>query len=300
MRSPIRGGFGSRLAGVGIILCLALPAADADAAVQGWGSCSLDPGLARDYEQPLSGLPEIRRMPESGRLPFGPPALELYETAMHGNVIVGQGSFGYDFVTRSHTRNLPLGWTVGAEMSLLTQRGGVKRVVDRGRVWIEKVDNAKQPGISLETPEKPGFYRFDIWFEDKGGAFLGRFGEYVRVVEPRLDVRLGINGRSFRAGETVLTRVNNLGTEPVLYGAGFSVERFEGSAWLRPPEIDLGPWPLYLGLAGPGGRGRCSGFEIPADLPAGRYRVVKEVGLERTWPRAGRSLDLTAWFDVAD
>jgi hypothetical protein len=297
MRSPIRGGFGIKLAGVVVVVCLAFPAV-AGAAARGWGSCAWEAGLARDYERPLSRLPEIRRMPESGRLPFGPPALELYETSRYGNVVVGRGSFGYNFVTRSYTRDLPLGWTVSAAMSLLTPRGGVKQVVDRGRVWIGKVDNAKQPGISLETPAKPGFYRFDIWFEEQGGASLGRFSEYVRVVEPRLDVRLGINGRSFRAGETVLTRVNNLGTEPVLYGASFSLERFESSTWVRPPEIDLGPWPLYLGAVGPGGRGRCSGFEIPADLPAGRYRVVKEVGLERSWPRAGRSLDLTAWFDV--
>jgi hypothetical protein len=271
----------------------------ANASPRDWDDCFWGGGLVRDYAHPLDRLPKVRHMPESGRLPFGPPALEFYEGAIYGNVIVGGGGFGYSFVTRDLSgKDLRLEWTVSAQVSLLTQRGEVKRMVDQGSVWIEKVDNAKQPGLSLETLATPGFYRFDLQFEDREGNHLGAFSEYLRVVAPRLRVKLGINGRKFQAGDLVQTRVDNLGTEPVSYGASFSVQRREKSSWARATELHLGPWLAYLGIAGPGARGRCSGFKVPADLPIGRYRVVKGVGLEQSGPRRRRPLSLTASFDV--
>lgn len=293
-----RGSWRLPLAILGACLVTSPPVSASDSGPRDWGDCFWGGGLVRDYARPLDRLPEVRQVPESGRLPFGPPALELYESTLSGRVIVGRGSFGYGFVTRRNDGVLTLGWTVRAEMHALNRRGEVERTVDRGQLWIESVNNLRQPGLSLMTPAATGFYRFDIEFESREGEMLGSFSEYLRVVEPRLRVSLGINGKRFRVGDIVQTRVNNIGTQAVLYGASFFVQRLEGAEWVSASGLDLGRWPMYLGVAGPGARGRCSGFQIPEDLPQGRYRVVKRVGVGPHWPRKGQSLHLNASFDV--
>jgi len=287
--------------GVIVVVLLTLPLLARDAEGRRWKNCFWDGGLVRNYERPLDRLPKLQRVPQSGKLPFGPHRLKLDGGGLGGRVRVDEGSFGYTFYNDSYRRKLRLDWVVTAQMRALDPKGHVLRTIDRGHVRIGRVNNANPPGLYLDVLPEVGFYRFDIQFANRGGSRLGAFSDYVRVVESRLDARLGINGRRFRQGGWVSTRVNNVGTASVYYGADFSVQRFEDPDWQPVPEALRGyGWPLYLGILGPGARGRCSGFEISSELGAGRYRIVKEIGLDWSWPTQGPSQRLTAWFDIVE
>lgn len=96
----------------------------------------------------------------------------------------------------------------------------------------------------------------------------------------------------------MLSRVENLGTEVVMFGEDFYVHRLEGEHWVPVPDATQGIWLRWLGSAGPGASGRCSAWRIPTDFPLGQYRIVKEVG-PRPWPRRDGGRYLMAPINVA-
>jgi hypothetical protein len=132
---------------------------------------------------------------------------------------------------------------------------------------------------------------------DRDGTQLGSYSAYFKLAQPFWKPRLGLTGHRFRPGQRVLSRVENLGTETVMYGESFSVQRLEGGQWIHVPNMTQKYWALWLGGASAGGSGRCSSLYLPDDISPGRYRIVKEVG-PSPWPRGKRSYFLTAPFEV--
>jgi hypothetical protein len=69
----------------------------------------------------------------------------------------------------------------------------------------------------------------------------------------------------------------NRAPTPVLCGAEFALDQLTGSRWVA---VNVGrSWPA-IGYQIPPRRRRVSRCRLPADLPAGRYRLQKEVGIE--------------------
>ncbi|HET9675962.1 MAG TPA: hypothetical protein VFP21_00490 [Solirubrobacterales bacterium] len=219
-----------------------------------------------------------------------------------GSVMVRPDRFGYGFVDRGYERfppveMTPLDWTVAAQLWSLDSAGKPREAVDERQIHIGRIDDAYQPSLNLSVPHAVGFYRYDIQISDGDGNELGSYSTYLRVVPESIKVRIGINRRRFRPGQTVATRPEVLGTNWITYGEDFEVQEMSNGRWHRDSALAQEDWLAWLGTAGLGSAGRCSRFTIPADTPPGRYRVRKRVGVElrRThW----LPLTLTAPFSV--
>lgn len=250
-----------------------------------------------NYAQPLLGLPPVHRIPGSGILPFGPKRLSVYLDRPSTAMIEG-GDVGYAFYDRNLRSVLRLDWTVSAQLYALSTKGIVQQKVDSGQIHVGAVRNAYPPSLDLRIPSKIGFYRFDIQFADAEGNPLGEFGEYLRNMPVETNVRLGINGHRFHVGQTVATRVENLGTSTITYGTMYQLARKVAGDWRGITKVNDGPWPLYQGLAYAGRAGSCSGLKISADFPLGSYRVVKEIGVQPFGKDMSHPRNLVAYFSV--
>ncbi len=233
------------------------------------------PEPVRDFG--FSSLPKIRGVPASGQLPFARPNVNIYGGPVFGQVLTRRGSFGYGFSEENYEGTVRLDWTVTAQMWLLGRDGKPLREVDHSTLVIGELDALHQPHIDADTLGRRGFYRFDIQFADKEGVRLGAYSAYVKVARSFWKARLGLDRRTYRPGQLVLSRPENHGTRLMSYGEDFRVQRRESGAWV--PATHLGPeiWFLWLGIGGPGSPGRCSALSLPRDTEPGRYRIVKAV-----------------------
>lgn len=263
----------------------------------------------RDYATPLSTFSPINKVPGRpkksgvGNLPFGPGTVEMYAYT-EGPVIARPDEFGYAFSDVGFERKNPpkdrpkLDWLVTAQMMALDPTGAVSEQVDQGQIRIRTIDDAYQPSLNLKVPARVGFYRYDIQISEFDGTLLGSYSQYLRVVPHSVKVRLGINARRVRPGQTIATRPEELGTDWISYGEAFTVQRRIDGDWRPYPPMDQKFWNDWLGLAGPGEAGRCSFLSIPAYAPKGRYRVVKHIGVEEAGEHE-LGVTVTAPFSVS-
>jgi len=151
----------------------------------------------------------------------------------------------------------------------------------------------------FRLPGKPSLYRFEIEFRNRAGKRIGRFGRYLRVMRPRRDARLTLKATSFQPGETVSPRLENFGTESLLYGLGYSIESYDGATWSRSAIDRPRPVPLIGLRTGPGEAASCWDFTIPPDARPGLHRFVWSGRASReTIPGHNGGLKLTADFQV--
>ena len=259
-----------------------------------------EPSIVRNYERPLRRLPAVRRPPNTKRLPFGPRRLEFYQAfALSGErLIVGKGSFGYGFLDTGFgaQRRLRVGWIVRASLFSVSKEGVTERRLGRVRKRFGVVGSINQPHIALSVPASPGFYQFDISFQKRRGKRLGKFSEYIRVMDGFVNVRVGTKRKSYRPGETVYARVENLGTEEIRFGAPYAVEHLTEVGWVRVGPKTRG-WPRWLAGLYAGGAGKCMDFRIPETFAPGLYRIVKSVKYG-PWKRGETDLTRFGKFEV--
>jgi hypothetical protein len=222
---------------------------------------------------------------------------------VEGPAIVRPDRYGVAFWDVGFLGNKPnthprLDWLVTAQLVSLDSSGASLEEVAHGHIRIGYIDDAYQPSLNLPVPDQAGFYRFDVQIAGANGDLLGSYSEYLRVVAPSVKVRLGISDRRFRPGQTLATRPEELGTDWISFGEDFEVQRRSGGGWRHYPSLSPEIWEAWGGFAGPGGAGRCSYLHIPADTPAGRYRVVKGIGVN-TGSKHEHGLVLAAPFSVS-
>lgn len=246
----------------------------------------------------LSRLPPVREVPEDGNLPFGPKTVRLISSSA-GRILPIGTEFGYELWSENHLGRTPLHWTVRARMVDVDHKGRRGRVVDGKEVTVQTISNGNNVDLYLHPQRRPGFYVYEIEFVARDGKVLGKYGQYLKVfARSYWKARLGLSKQVAAPGQQVLSRVENLGTEPALYGEAFYVHRLENGNWIPVPDATPGIWLLWLGWSGPGASGRCSSWHIPVDFPLGQYRIVKEVG-PSPWPGGHHTRYLTAPIIVA-
>lgn len=231
-------------------------------------------GVVNDYSTPFESMPPLRPFPSSNDLPFGPSRLWIAKTH-HPTVLTGETNLGlqleYGAGAGGPTRRLD--WVVVGRLGRLS-RDGARHVLEKKIRRIARMQPGNRIEFRFPISAEPSLYRLELDFQRGSGKRFGRFGEYLRVVRPNPDLRLGLSGVLFHPGETVSTCIENYGTQELSFGAcdpGF--ERLEGGVWTRfPPE----PRPciaiayiLGAGMAKPG-----STLAIPPDAPAGSYRAA--------------------------
>lgn len=243
----------------------------------------------------LSGLPKAHEVPESGKQ-LGHGAISIY--GGWKRVMPQPVSFGYGFSEDNYGGTLRLNWTVTAQLWAVDKNGTTFQEVDSGELKIGRLSALHQPNIYLDPPkDRRGFYRFDLQITDEAGKELGSYDVYFKVVRPFWKPKLGLDRKWVHPGGTVLSRVENFGSEIVQFGEDFRVQRFLQGRWLEQPDLLPSGWFLWLGALGAGGSGPCSSLSLPVDTPPGHYRVVKEVG-PPPWPRGTKSFLLRTQFRV--
>jgi hypothetical protein len=231
----------------------------------------------------LSSLPAVHELSEkeAGK-ELGHPAVNVYGDWSW--VMSRPEEFGYGFSEENHGGPVEVDWTVTAQLWAVDSEGATLEEVGHTGLYLETIDAAHQPHIGLRPPDRRGFYRFDLNFES-GGMTIGSYSTYFKLVRPTWRPRLKLDRTIARPGQRVLSRLENLGSDPIEYGEEFSVQRREGGRWNSARELlGEGAWLLWAGGLSAGGIGRCNALRLPADTAAGRYRIVKDI----TRPNGGR------------
>lgn len=242
----------------------------------------------------LLDLPPIQEVPEEAGKALGRGAVDIY--GGWGRVMPKPTGFGYGFSEHNYSGTVLLGWTITAELWTVDKNGSAFQKVDSQELFIGRLDAAHQPAIEVEPPkDRRGFYRFDMQIESAAGKTIASYGAYFKVVRPYWNVKLGLARNQVQPGQRVFSRLENFGTETVSYGESFSIERFEDGRWIRQPDLTPRLWLMWGGILGPGGTGLCNSIRLPADIDAGRYRVIKLAERSR---RAREEARLTASFTV--
>lgn len=221
------------------------------------------------------------------------------EDCVAGRIQCGSGvapwrKYGYELSSDNWRGHTPLNWTLSARMMQVNRHGRPLREVDQTTIRVRTIDYHKDRALYLEAPG-PGFYLYELRIAGKRSAKLAHYQRYLRVVRKVWNVRLGLNRQRFKPGQTVLSRIDNFGSERASFGDGVGVQRRVGDRWVRArdmPPIFLEMWEAW---APPAETAGCIPFELPADFPSGQYRIVKRVG--RADGKSGAWL--TAPFEVA-
>lgn len=242
----------------------------------------------------FSRLPAVREVPESAK-ELGYGAVGIY--GGWSRVMSKSVPFGYVFSESDYSGDVHLDWTVTAQLWVVDMHGAPLREVDDDKLLIGRLNSANDPSIEVDPPQnRLGFYRFDMQIKTKSGEVIGSYGAYFKVVRPSWRPKLRLSRDFLRAGERLLIRVENHGSEEVSFGEAFGVQRLEEGRWTYLPDLPGHRWRMWLALLGAGNAGRCSALSLPADLPAGSYRIVKGVGTYR-YPD-GKHRQLAAPFEV--
>jgi hypothetical protein len=244
-----------------------------------------------DFLRPLARMPKLSAPPANRRLPFA-RGLQLRSLSP---LVVEEGRLGYS-LSLAGKGSRRLDWDLTVTLSRVDARGRPLERVGRIRRHVGTIRDGVNATFRLGG--RPAFYRVTIVFRGPGGRKIGSFGYYGRVVQPVDRARLRLDEPSYRLGETVFGRVENLGTNLASYGARYEIQRLEGTAWVTAPESPrIFILPLYA--SAPGMSGDCSGFWIPPSMAApGRYRMVKDVMHRSDFLRRGEEKTLMAEFDL--
>lgn len=266
-----------------IWLLLALAAATT-ACGAGNGFCQT--AVLRDYYKPLKHLPAMHPSPLGEHLPFAPPRIGL--SRLSGQQLqVGAGERGFTlsfdpYETNRVSPSRRLDWQVTARLVSLDKRGKARAVVGKVERRVERLRPTSEGFHGLkfdfDLPGKPAVYRLEIAFESKSGKRLGRFGEYIRVLRPSLDVGISLNATSYHRGETLRATLENRGGAFLSFGLSRLIEYWDGNAWTQPVAFPGGPVPAIGLLLGPGESASCWSVAIPPDAVPGTYRFLENLG----------------------
>jgi hypothetical protein len=256
------------------------------------------PGLPDDYGNPsfcgpgqplrdlgLSRLPPVHEIADHdiGR-ELGHPAIEVFSGGQWP-VVTEPMPWGYE-LWNDQGHSVRVNWTVTARLWSLDSGGRQIEEIGHTGIYARTISGEHSPHIALAPPPgRRGFYRFDLRFESKG-KLVGSYSSYFRVVPPRWRARFALSRTVARAGQQVLGRIENLGTEAVEYGEYFGIERERSGVWSPVPRFSGGNWLAWGGILEPGADSLCDRIRVPADLAPGRYRFVKPVsrpGADERW-----------------
>jgi hypothetical protein len=239
----------------------------------------------RDFLRHVPRSSTLEPQPD-GSLGFGPPAIRMKPLP---SFVVGEGRVGYELFLLRGARTAHPRWKVTTSLARYYWRANLSTTVDKTERHVRTVSRERAAGVFFDVAEGPAYYVVTADFESLSGRPLGHFRFYFRVVRPTRHARLALNSSTYRPESTVFARVENYGTLPVAYGTPYSIERLENGTWVIAPESPKGPW-LLIGLFSPVGySGPCNGFRIPPSMPAGTYRVAKQVEFSRLFEPARAS-----------
>ncbi|MBS1886788.1 MAG: hypothetical protein JSU06_06330 [Actinobacteria bacterium] len=232
--------------------------------------------IVDDYWAPVARLQPIPAVPEGGALRFAPAGVTLTATGPRG-LLVGGSTIGFRLAnTAPATAAKPrrLDWTVLERLIRLTNKGRTLHPAGLQRINLRQLPAGKHRGLTFAIPATPAIYSLEVTIQNRRGRLLGRYGEYVRAVERKVEVGLTLAAYDKVApGSYLESCFENHGTASVTPTLT-SLERFGSGTW---HPVAVGPLyapaqtPIQRTL-GPGEAERI-GTLVPPDAPPGLYRL---------------------------
>jgi hypothetical protein len=251
----------------------------------------------RDFSASMRHFPAIRHVPSDGNLPFGPTATAL--SSLSDSVQAGSGRLGFRLtLSRQPPLKRRLRWQMELHVMKLDARGNERSLVAHRKTTLG-LDQKLGKGealVSAPVSSASAFFRLDIAIRKRNGHTLGRYSEYVRVVPPRVNVKLLISADALEPNDVILSRIQNRGTVAVAHEPrNLRLERRTRSGWrnVRQDTSSSNSAPsARVGIVPGGALSSCNGRRIPSDAIPGTYRLYERV----TAP--GHSRTLRAEFQV--
>ncbi len=229
-----------------------------------------------DYWAPVERLQPIPAVPAGGVLPFAPAGTTLAATGPQ-RLLVGGTNIGFRLTNgapATAAKPRRLGWIVLERLIRLSHEGRRLHPAGLKRIDLKRLPAGKHRGLTFPIPPTPAIYSLEVTIQNHRGRLLGRYGEYVRVVERKVEAGLTLAAYDKIApGSYLESCFENHGTAAIT-PTGTSLERFDGSTW-RPvvvgPRYSPAQSPIQRTL-GPGEAERIATL-VPPNARPGLYKL---------------------------
>ncbi len=229
---------------------------------------------ADNYKGPLEKLQPMPTMPEGGLLPFA-PTIAVTPTGPQG-VLVGGSNIGFRLTnTAPGPGARRLNWTVLERLVRLTKEGTVLHPVAMKRLNLGRLPAGQHRGLTFPLPSTPAVYSLEVTIQNHRGRLLGRYGEYVRIVDRTVNVGMTLAAYdNVKPGADVESCFENHGSATVM-PLGTSLERSDNGIW-KPvvvgPQYSPAQTTIQRSL-GPGESEKI-GTLVPPDAYPGLYKLT--------------------------
>jgi hypothetical protein len=228
-----------------------------------------------NYYAPLEKLKPIPAVPEGGVLPFAPEGTTLGVTGPQG-ILVGGSSIGLRLTNAVAAPTVAprLNWVVLERLIRFSADGSRIHPAGLKRIDLKQLPAGKHRGLTFPLTSTPAIYSLEITIQNNRGRLLGRYGEYVRVVERTIDVGITLSAYdNVIPGGYIESCFENHGSASIT-PTGTSLEHLENGAW---HPVAVGPQysPAQTAIQrtlGPGEAERI-GTLVPPNARPGLYKL---------------------------
>lgn len=229
-----------------------------------------------NYLAPVEKLQPIPAVPEGGVLPFAPAGTTLGATGPQ-RLLVGGSSIGFRFTNNAPATTAKprrLNWIVLERLIRLTDEGRILHPSSLKRIDLKQLPAGKHRGLTFPIPAGPAIYSLEVTIQNHRGRLLGRYGQYLRVVDRLVNVGITLSAYDkVVPGSNIESCFENHGTASVT-PTGTSLEHLEGTTW-RPvvvgPQYSPAQSPIQRTL-GPGEAERIATL-VPPNARPGLYKL---------------------------
>jgi hypothetical protein len=193
-----------------------------------------------NYWAPVEKLQPIPALPEGGALGFAPPGTTLAPTGPQGLLLAGS-NIGFRLTNgapATTAKPKQLNWVVLERLIRLTDEGRHLHPIALKRIDLRQLPAGKHRGLTFPISSTPALYSLEVTIQNHRGKLLGRYGEYVRVVNRVVNVGIKLSATDkVVPGTNIESCFENHGSAPVT-PTGTNLEHLENGSW-RP--VIVGP-----------------------------------------------------------
>jgi hypothetical protein len=256
------------------------------------------PPVVDNYRAPLEKLKPIPAVPDGGVLRFAPAGLTLGITGPQGILVGGSTSVGLRLTNAATTAvTKPLEWVVLERLIRFSADGSRIEPAGLKRIDLKQLPAGKHRGLTFPLTSTPGIYSLEITMQNHRGRLLGRYGEYLRVVNRTVSAAIKLAAYdNVVPGAYVESCFENHGSASIA-PTGTGLEHLENGTW-RPVAAPVGPQyaPAQTTIQralGPGEAERI-GALVPPNAKPGLYKL----NLAGTVLDSGEPVALSTEFGV--